>query len=113
MIRRTPRSTRTNTLFPYTTLFRSRSHGPTRSPFRRCDHRLSGEGCADITYIPLAKGFLYLVAIMDWWSRKVLAWRLSNTLDARFCIEALDEATECYGRPEFLNTDQGIGRAHV
>src|SRR3546814_18080051 len=104
MIRRTPRSTRTDTLVPYTTLFRStrsiptccggwRSHGPTRSPFRRCDHRLSGEGCADITYIPLAKGFLYLVAIMDWWSRKVLAWRLSNTLAARFCIEALDEAT--------------------
>src|SRR3546814_14892618 len=54
-----------------------------------------------------AKGFLYLVAIMDWWSRKVLAWRLSNTLDPGFCIEALDEAIESYGRPEILNTDQG------
>jgi putative transposase len=63
--------------------------------------------CADITYVPLAKGFLYLVAIMDWWSRKVLAWRLSNTLDTGFCIEALDEAIGCYGRPEILNTDQG------
>lgn len=63
--------------------------------------------CADITYISLAKGFLYLVAIMDWWSRKVLAWRLSNTLDTGFCVEALDEAIECYGRPEILNTDQG------
>lgn len=63
--------------------------------------------CADITYIPLAKGFLYLVAIMDWWSRKVLAWRLSNTLDTGFCIETLEEAIGCYGRPEILNTDQG------
>jgi putative transposase len=47
--------------------------------------------CADVTYIPLAKGFLYQVAIMDWWSRKVLAWRLSNTIDVQFCIDALDE----------------------
>jgi len=63
--------------------------------------------CADITYIPLAKGFLYLVAIMDWASRKVLAWRLSNTMDAQFCIDALDEALERYGPPEIFNTDQG------
>lgn len=63
--------------------------------------------CADITYIPLAKGFLYLVAIMDWWSRAVLAWRLSNTLDTGFCVEALDEAIGNYGRPEIFNTDQG------
>ncbi len=63
--------------------------------------------CADITYIPLAKGFLYLVAIMDWWSRKVLAWRLSNTLDVQFCVEALEEALDRYGRPEIFNTDQG------
>ena len=48
--------------------------------------------CADITYIPLAQGFLYLVAIMDWWSRKVLAWRLSNTMDVQFCVDALDDA---------------------
>ena len=62
---------------------------------------------ADITYIPMARGFCYLVAIMDWASRKVLAWRLSNTLDASFCIEALQEALERYGSPEIFNTDQG------
>jgi putative transposase len=63
--------------------------------------------CSDITYIPIAKGFLYLVAIMDWYSRAVLAWRLSNTLSADFCIEALEEALAGYGRPEIFNTDQG------
>lgn len=63
--------------------------------------------CADITYIPMRRGFLYLVAVMDWASRKVLAWRLSNTLDAEFCIEALEEALARYGRPEIFNTDQG------
>ncbi len=63
--------------------------------------------CADITYIPLAKGFLYLVAIMDWWSRKVLAWRLSNTMDVQFCVDALDEALGRHGPPEIFNTDQG------
>jgi putative transposase len=63
--------------------------------------------CADITYIPVQRGFLYLVAIMDWATRHVLAWRLSNTLDARFCIEALNEALARYGKPEIFNTDQG------
>ena len=63
--------------------------------------------CADITYIPVQGGFLYLVAIMDWASRRVLAWRLSNTLDTRFCVEALAEALEMYGNPEIFNTDQG------
>ena len=63
--------------------------------------------CADITYIPVQGGFLYLVAIMDWASRRVLAWRLSNTLDTRFCVEALEEALETYGNPEIFNTDQG------
>ena len=63
--------------------------------------------CADITYIPLRRGYLYLVAIMDWYSRRVLAWRLSNTLDASFCTEALDEALALYGPPEIMNTDQG------
>ena len=63
--------------------------------------------CADITYIPLAKGFLYLVAIMDWSSRKVLAWRLSNTMEVQFCVDALDEALDRYGPPEIFNTDQG------
>jgi putative transposase len=63
--------------------------------------------CADITYIPVRRGFLYLVAIMDWASRQVLAWRLSNTLDARFCVEALEEALTRYGTPAIFNTDQG------
>jgi len=63
--------------------------------------------CADITYIPMRRGFLYLVAIMDWATRKVLSWRLSNTMDAGFCIEALHEAMARYGRPEIFNTDQG------
>ena len=63
--------------------------------------------CADITYIPLARGFLYLVAIMDWSSRTVLAWRLSNTMDVQFCVDALDEALGRYGAPEIFNTDQG------
>ena len=63
--------------------------------------------CADITYIPVSRGFLYLVAIMDWASRYVLAWRLSNTLDARFCTDALDEALARHGAPEIFNTDQG------
>lgn len=63
--------------------------------------------CSDITYIPVRRGFLYLVAIMDWATRKVLAWRLSNTLDASFCVEALGEAIAKYGKPEIMNTDQG------
>ena len=63
--------------------------------------------CADITYIPVQRGFLYLVAIMDWATRHILAWRLSNTLDAGFCVEALQEALTRYGRPEIFNSDQG------
>ena len=63
--------------------------------------------CADITYIPVRRGFLYLVAILDWASRYVLAWRLSNTLDAGFCVEALEEARTRHGQPEIFNTDQG------
>lgn len=63
--------------------------------------------CADITYIPMRRGFLYLVAIMDWYSRKVLAWRLSNTLEADFCVDALKEALAKHGKPEIFNTDQG------
>ena len=62
---------------------------------------------ADICYIPMARGFLYLVAIMDWYSRKVLSWRLSNTLDTTFCVEALEEALSRHGTPEIFNTDQG------
>jgi len=69
--------------------------------------RVNQVWCSDITYIPMAKGFLYLVAIMDWHSRAVLAWRLSNTLGADFCVEALEEALARFGRPEIFNTDQG------
>ncbi len=63
--------------------------------------------CADITYLRMRRGFLYLVAIMDWHTRKVLAWRISNTLEADFCVEALNEAMAKYGMPEIMNTDQG------
>lgn len=63
--------------------------------------------CADVTYIPMRRGFMYLMAIMDWYSRRVLSWRLSNTLDADFCTEALREALDRYGAPEIFNTDQG------
>ena len=68
--------------------------------------RVNQVWCSDVTYIPMAKGFLYLVVIMDWVSRAVLAWRLSNTLAADFCVEALEEALARYGRPEIFNTDQ-------
>jgi putative transposase len=63
--------------------------------------------CADITYIQMRRGFLYLVAIMDWASRKVLAWRLSNTMDTEFCVAALEEAIARHARPGIFNTDQG------
>jgi len=69
--------------------------------------RVNQVWCADVTYIPMARGFLYLVVIMDWASRAVLAWRLSNTLGAEFCVEALEEALSRHGRPEIFNTDQG------
>jgi len=62
---------------------------------------------ADITYIPMARGFLYLIAIIDWFSRKVLSWRLSNSMAADFCVEALEEALTRFGTPEIFNTDQG------
>lgn len=62
---------------------------------------------ADITYIPMARGFVFLAAIMDWFTRKVLAWRVSTTLTSDFCVTALDEALQRFGRPEIFNTDQG------
>ena len=62
---------------------------------------------ADITYVPMARGFMYLVAIMDWHSRKILAWRVSNTLEPSFCVEALQEALDRFDAPEIFNTDQG------
>jgi len=63
--------------------------------------------CSDLTYIPMRKGFLYLVAIMDWASRRVLAWKLSNTMDTDVCLEALDDAMARFGKPDIFNTDQG------
>src|SRR6202034_1264565 len=63
--------------------------------------------CADMTYVPMRRGFLYLVAVMDWATRKVLAWRVSNTMDVELCIEAPQEACARFGRPEIFNTDQG------
>jgi putative transposase len=64
--------------------------------------------CADITYIPMSKGFVYLVAVMDWFSRRILSWRLSITMEADFCVEVVREAMERHGRPEIFNTDQGV-----
>ena len=63
--------------------------------------------CTDITYIPMRRGFQYLAAVMDWWTRKVLSWRVSNTMDVGFCIEALEDALARHGRPEIFNSDQG------
>src|ERR1700724_350751 len=70
--------------------------------------RVNQVWCSDVTDIPMAKGFLYLVVIMDWVSRAVLAWRLSNTLGAEFCVAALEQALSQYGRPEIFNTDQSL-----
>jgi putative transposase len=69
--------------------------------------RVNQVWAADLTYIPLAHGFLYLVAIMDWYSRRVLSWRLSNTMESSFCVDALEEALARYPAPEIFNTDQG------
>ena len=63
--------------------------------------------CTDITYLPVMDGFYYLVAIMDWYSRRVLSWQISNTLDVHFCIEALNDAIDAFGEPEIFNSDQG------
>jgi len=63
--------------------------------------------CSDLTYIPMARGFIYLVVVMDWFSRYVLSWRLSTSLHADCCVDALEEALDCYGKPKIFNTDQG------
>ena len=68
---------------------------------------------ADITFIPMRRGFQYLVVIMDWATRTALSWRLSNTLDSDFCVEALQEALAKYGSPEIFNTDQGLSLIHI
>ena len=62
----------------------------------------------DITYIAMAKGFIYLTVIMDWYSRKVLSWRLSNSMDSAFCVDALEQALHHYGKPDIMNSDQGV-----
>jgi len=72
-----------------------------------CIERADQVWATDITYIPMAKGFMYLVAVMDWHSRRVLSWRVSNTMDSGFCIEALEEALQRFGAPGIFNTDQG------
>lgn len=64
--------------------------------------------CTDITYIPTEKGFVYLVAVMDWYSRYVLSWELSNSMESSFCVRALERAIERYGRPDVFNSDQGV-----
>jgi len=69
--------------------------------------RVNQVWATDITYVPMESGFAYLVAILDWFSRRVLSWRLSNTLDSTFCVEALEEALDRFGQPEIFNTDQG------
>lgn len=89
----------------------SRPH-PEHAVFRYLLRRLTVDRpnqvwAADVTYIPMARGFVYLVAVIDWYTRKVLAWKLSNTLTADFCVEALKEALARFGRPEIFNTDQG------
>ena len=79
-----------------------------RHPYLLRDLAITGPNqvwCSDITCIPMRKGFLYLVAIMDWHSRKVLSWRLSNTMDADFCVAALEEALAKHGKPGIFNTD--------
>ena len=92
---------------PGTSEARARPQDLSLSAARRGDHRPNHVWASDITYIPMAHGFLYLVAIIDWASRRVLAWRLSNTMDTAFCIAALDEALARHGTPEIFNTDQG------
>lgn len=69
--------------------------------------RVNQVWATDITYIPMKAGFVYLVAIIDWYSRRVLSWRVSNTLDTTFCVDALEEALERFGQPEIFNSDQG------
>jgi putative transposase len=68
--------------------------------------RLNQVWATDITYIPMARGFVYLCAVMDWFARRILTWRLSITMEADFCVEALEEALARYDRPQIFNTDQ-------
>src|SRR4029453_16612089 len=77
------------------------------SPAEHGDRSADQVWAADITYVPIGRGFLYLMAVIDWASRAVLAWRLSNTMDVSFCVSALEEALARFGRPDIFNTDQG------
>jgi len=90
------------------TTIRDKAHKVYPYLLRNLDVTYANQAWAtDITYIPMRKGFVYVVAIIDWFSRKVLSWRLSNTMDTHFCLEALDEAIRNYGKPEIFNSDQG------
>ena len=91
---------------PKTSKARARPQDLPLSLARR-DDRARESWAADITYIPIGRGFLYLVTIIDWASRAVLAWRLSNTMDVSFCLSALEEALAKFGKPEIFNSDQG------
>jgi putative transposase len=94
---RKPKTTRRNSehkVYPY--LLRN-------VPVTRCNQAWA----MDITYIPMARGFVYLAAVLDWHSRRVLSWKVSTTMDVHFCIEAVEEAMEKYGKPDIFNTDQG------
>jgi len=98
-----------NTLYPKPNTSRA-NHAHKIYPYLLKDLKIDRANqvwCTDITYIPMKKGFVYLVAIMDWYSRRVLSWRLSNTMDTAFCVSALQEALVKYDTPEIFNTDQG------
>jgi putative transposase len=84
---------------------RMQAHG--RALHTKSQNRIQGIRRQYLSYLPMRRGFLYLVAVMDWATRKVLSWRVSNTMDVEFCLEALEEALAQHGRPEIFNTDQG------
>jgi putative transposase len=103
------RITRTSGIVPWRAgCGESRTSGSEGGPEKPTDRNVGRALRSDpYTYIPFAKGFLYLVAVMDWHSRKVLSWRVSNTMTTDFCVAALTEALALYGTPDIFNTDQG------
>ncbi len=108
-VRRLMRKMGIRAVFPGSkTTHRNKQHKVYPYLLRNLDiHRANQVWCTDITYIPMCKGFLYLVVVMDWYTRKALTWRLSNSLDTTPCVEALEEAIEEYGKPDIFNSDQG------
>ena len=86
---------------------RTRPQGLPVSAARDGDHAANQVWAMDITYIPMARGFVYLAVVLDWFSRRVLSWRLSITMEAAFCVETLEDALARYGKPDVFNTDQG------